>query len=106
MSQFDLYWNRNPSSQSRFPFLLDIQSDLLEVLATRVVVPLEPASAAARARSMQTLTPILKFDGKEFQMMTPQLAGIPARDLGAVAGDLTAERDKIIAAVDFLISGV
>jgi toxin CcdB len=106
MTQFALYRNRNPTSQARFPFLLDIQSDLLEVLSTRVVVPLEPATAAARARSMQTLTPILKFEGKEYQMLTPQVAGIPARELGAVAGDLTSERDKIIAAVDFLLSGI
>ncbi len=55
---------------------------------------------------MQTLTPILKFEGKEFQMLTPQVAGIPARELGAVVGDLTSERDKIIAAVDFLLSGI
>jgi hypothetical protein len=30
MSQFALYRNRNPASRSRFPVLLDIQSDLLE----------------------------------------------------------------------------
>ena len=98
MPQFALYRNRNPASRTRFPLLLDIQSDLLEVLATRVVVP----ASAARARSMRTLTPILKFEGKEFLMLTPQVAGIPARELGPVAGDLASDRDKIIAAVDFL----
>lgn len=105
MPQFALYRNRNPASRTRFPLLLDIQSDLLEGLATRVVVPLAPASAV-RARSMQTLTPILKFEGKEFLMVTPQVAGIPARELGSIAGDLASHRDKIIAAVDFLLSGV
>jgi toxin CcdB len=105
MPQFALYRNRNPASRTRFPLLLDIQSDLLEGLATRVVVPLALASAA-RARSMRTLTPILKFEGKEFLMVTPQVAGIPARQLGAIAGDLASHRDKIIAAVDFLLSDV
>jgi toxin CcdB len=105
MPQFALYQNRNPASRKRFPLLLDIQSDLLEVLATRVVVPLAPASAAL-ARSMRTLTPILKFEGKEFLMLTPQVAGIPARELGPVAGDLASDRDKIIAAIDFLLSGI
>jgi hypothetical protein len=42
----------------------------------RVVVPVAPASAAL-ARSMLTLTPIPKFEGKEFLMLTPQVAGIP-----------------------------
>ena len=105
MPQFAVYRNRNPASRTRFPLLLDIQSDLLETLATRVVVPLAPASAA-RARSMRTLTPILKFQGKEFMMLTPQVAGIPARELGPIAGDLASDQNKIIAAVDFLLSGV
>jgi toxin CcdB len=105
MPQFALHRNRNPASRTRFPLLLDIQSDLLEGLATRVVVPLALASGA-RARSMRTLTPILKFEGKEFLMVTPQVAGILARELGPVAGDLASDRDKIIAAVDFLLSGV
>jgi toxin CcdB len=55
---------------------------------------------------MRTLTPILKFEGKEFMMLTPQVAGILGRELGPVAGDLASDRDKIIAAVDFLLSGI
>jgi toxin CcdB len=55
---------------------------------------------------MRTLTPILKFEGKEFLMLTPQVADIPARELGAVTGDLASDRDKIIDAVNFLLSGI
>lgn len=40
MAQFDVHANPNPSTQEEIPYLLDIQSDLLESLATRVVVPL------------------------------------------------------------------
>jgi toxin CcdB len=105
MPQFALYRNRNPASRTRFPLLLDIQSDLLKGLATRVVVPLALASAA-RARSMRSLTPVLKFEGKEFLMLTPQFAGITARELGPAVGDLASDRDKIVAALDFLLSGV
>ena len=105
MPQFAVYRNRNPASRTRFPLLLDIQSDLLEGLATRVVVQLALATSAARSRSMRTLTPILKFEGKEFLMLMPQVAGIPACELGPTAGHLASDRDKIIAAVDFLLSG-
>jgi toxin CcdB len=38
--QFDVYRNPDASTRSRFPYLLDIQSDLLDSLSTRVVVPL------------------------------------------------------------------
>lgn len=104
MAQFSVYRNRNAQSKGRFPLLLDVQSDLLEPLATRVVVPLA-AAASARSRPMKTLTPILKIEGKEFLLMTPQLAGIPANTLGPSVGSLVAERQTITAALDFLIAG-
>lgn len=105
MPQFAVYRNKNAATRGRVPLLLDIQSDLLDPLATRVVVPLCPAGAA-RSRSMLTLTPVLTFEGTEYLMLTPQLAGIATRELGPVAGDLSAQRALITAAVDFLIAGV
>ncbi len=38
-------------------------------------------------------------------MLIPQVAGILSHELGPVAGDLTSERDVIIAAVDLLLAG-
>ena len=105
MPKFALYRNKNPATRARFPLLLDIQSDLLDPLATRVVVPLTPAGAA-RSRSMHALTPMVWFEGKEYLMLTPQLAGVATRDLGPVVGDLTADRATITAAIDFLIEGI
>jgi len=40
---------------------LEIQCDLLDPLATRVVVPLAP-EGTTRARSMQTLTPTIRVE--------------------------------------------
>jgi toxin CcdB len=104
MPQFAVYRNRNPQSKARFPLLLDIQSDLLEPLGTRVVVPLT-ASSGKLSRSMTRLTPILKFAGKEYLLVTPQLAGIPVTALGPSVGDLAGDRQTITAALDFLIAG-
>jgi toxin CcdB len=105
MSQFSVYRNKNAQTRTRFPFLLDIQSDLLDPLATRVVVPLSPASST-RARSMQTLTPTISVAGKAHLMVTPQLSGVAASELGPVAADASADRDEIVAALDFLFAGV
>ncbi len=55
---------------------------------------------------MRTLAPILGFEGKKYLMLTPQVAGIPVRELGPVAGDLVSDRDTIVAAVDFLLAGI
>ena len=53
---------------------------------------------------MRTLTPMLRFEGREHLMLTPQLAGMPARKLGPVVGDLAPHRDTIVAAIDFLLT--
>jgi len=105
MPQFSVYKNTNAATRARFPFLLDIQSDLLDPLATRVVVPLAPADPA-RSRSMETLTPAIRVEGKDYLMITPQLAGVAARELGPVVANASADRVAIVAALDFLISGI
>jgi toxin CcdB len=105
MAQFAVYRNRNEATRGRFPLLLDVQSDLLEPLNTRLVVPLSLA-ASAKSRAMEALTPKLGVAGKEYVMVTPQLAGISVRELGTIVDTLSSERAKIIGALDVLITGI
>ena len=104
MPQFAVYRNKNPRSKSTYPLLVDIQSDLLEDLQTRVVIPLTKAAALMKKR-LTHLTPALAFDGEEYVLMTPQVAGIARTELGATVGSLANERQTIIAAMDFLLTG-
>jgi len=83
-----------------------VQTDLLENLGTRVVVPLTPASVATKRTAMQTLTPLCTVEGKPYVLVTPQLAGIAARELGPPVADLSGERARILAALDLLITGI
>ena len=106
MRQFVVYRNRNAATKARFPLLLDVQSDLLSDLGTRVVIPLTPATAASHRTAMQTLTPILVVDGKEYLLVAPQLAGIATRELGPPVADLSDQRPTILAALDLLITGI
>ena len=105
MPQFAVHRNRHQATKARFPLLLDVQSDLLEPLATRVVVPLAPAGSIARS-AMDTLTPTLRVEGKDYLMMTPQLAGISTRELGPAVDDLSIQRGTILAAMDMLFTGI
>jgi toxin CcdB len=104
VAQFTVYKNKNSRSKSTFPFLVDVQSDLLEPLQTRVVVPLTKVAGLAK-KPVSHLTPTLTFDGDAYVLMTPQLAGIARADLGAPAGTLAQERQTILAAIDFLLTG-
>jgi toxin CcdB len=105
MPQFSVCRNKNPQTREAIPFLLDIQNDLLAGLETRVVVPLCPASAM-QGRTLRTLMPILEVEGKSFFMLTPQMAGVPKGELGAPVAQLEQHRFEIIAAVDFLLTGI
>jgi toxin CcdB len=105
MPQFRVYRNPDSATRIRFPFLLDVQSDLLGALATRVVAPLSPVAAMAGAQ-VGTLMPVFEIAGERYAMVTPQLAGIPARQLGAEVADLAAHRGEVIAALDLLFTGL
>jgi toxin CcdB len=105
MAQFDIHRNRNAASRGRFPLLLDVQAELLEPLATRVVVPLAPASAA-RGKTLQTLMPVMRVDGKDYVAVVPQLAGVAAAELGPVVANVASERTAIVAAFDLLVTGI
>ena len=43
--------------------------------------------------------------GGRYVLMTPQLAGVTRAELGSHAGSLTEERQTILAAIDFLLTG-
>lgn len=105
MAQFTIYKNKNPQTQAAIPLLLDVQNDLLNDLETRVVIPLCPVSAM-RGKPLRTLTPVLEIEAESFVMLTPQMAGIPKSELGAPVTRLERYRFEIIAAIDFLVTGV
>jgi toxin CcdB len=104
VAQFGVYRNKSPRSKSTYPYLVDVQSDLLDELQTRVVIPLTKASALAK-RPLSNLTPALRFDGEAYLLMTPLLAGVARTDLGSSTGTLADQRQMIVAAIDFLLMG-
>lgn len=105
MAQFKAYENPNKATRKIYPYLLDIQSNLLDELQTTVVIPLCPAGIVGKA-AMTKLSPILKIDGKNYVAMAQQMAGINRKSLGREACDLSRYRTEIIAALDFIISGI
>ncbi len=104
MAQFTVYKNKNSRTKSSFPFLVDVQSDLLEPLQTRVVIPLTKVAGLAK-KPVSHLTPAITFDGHAYVLLVPQLAGIARSELGAQAGSVAEQRQVILAAIDFLLMG-
>jgi toxin CcdB len=104
MSQFAVYKNKSARSRTIFPLLVDVQSDLLEDLQSRVVIPLSRVVALTR-NPVSQLTPLLEFERTSYVLVTPQLAGVARSELGRVAGNVAKHRDTILAAIDFLLTG-
>lgn len=104
MAQFRVYLNANPASCKRVPYLLDVQSDLIDAIATRVVVPLVATDTIEPA--IGSLMPMFIVGGDEVVMDTSQIAGVPMRVIGKEVQDLSGDRQRIVAALDFLFSGI
>jgi toxin CcdB len=104
MTQFTVYRNKNVHTKATLPLLVDVQSELLEDLKTRVVIPLTKSGSLAR-KPLSQLMPVMRFEDDTYVLLTPQLAGIARSDLGAAVGTLAGQRDTILAAMDFLILG-
>ena len=105
MPQFDVYRNANPASRARVPYLLDVQSDLLDALSTRIVVPLCKPEVLA-GKPAERLNPLFEIDGRKLVMLTPELAGVSRKALGEQVATLATERLAIIAALDLAINGI
>ncbi|MBV1775675.1 CcdB family protein [Burkholderiaceae bacterium DAT-1] len=103
MAQFDVYTNDNVATRSHIPYLVDIQSDLLESLATRVVIPLVRQTDV---KSVKTLMPIVALDGQHYVLLTPQLAGVQSRILKQRVGSMSEYRGEIVKAMDLLVTGI
>jgi toxin CcdB len=105
MPQFSVHRNKNPKTKGAYPYLVDVQSDLLRDLRTRVVVPLTKYTAIEK-KAIKALTPLVEIDGHKYVMMIPQLAGILSSELGAEVCSFAQHRSEIIAALDFLATGI
>lgn len=99
MAQFDVHQLRPD-----YDLVVDCQSDLLEDLPRRFVVPLVPEHDRG-LESLGRLTPVFDVRGERL-LFAPPLAGTATvRELGPPIASLAAERGRIIAALDVMIAG-
>ena len=84
-------------------FLLDVQSNFLDHLDTRVVIPLYPVESVPPAA--KRLHPTFTIDGAKYLLATHLLAAVPASMLGEPKGSLYEHHDEIVAALDMLFQG-
>lgn len=96
MARFDVYAHEVGA-------LLDVQSDLLDALNTRLVVPLMQLDAAPQPA--KRLNPVFDIDGVQMVMVTQFMAAVPQTQLRDRQTNLSDAADEITAAIDMLLQG-
>lgn len=104
MPQFDVHLNPSPESRTDVPYLVDIQSDLLDRLSTRVVVPLVRSKSFGKPLTRLNFEIVVK--GQTLIFSTAELSGVPRTALGSVVANIRTHRDQAVAALDLLITGI
>ncbi len=98
MARFDVF--ENPGGAG---LLLDVQSDLLSGLNTRMVIPLLPRSQAPKPA--QRLNPVVSVGGNELIVATQFMAAVSDGELRTKVDSLAAHQDDLSAALDMLFLG-
>ncbi|MFT4927223.1 MAG: toxin CcdB [Phenylobacterium sp.] len=105
MAQFSLYENQNPHSMQVYPYFVDIQNDLLDMLDSRLVIPVTPYHCADKV-NIANLCPKVTIHGESYVLLTHQITSIPLSALKVVVTSLAYLRGEIVDAVDLLSTGI
>lgn len=98
MARYDIFKNPGKSAAS-VPYLLDVQSDSVSGLPTRLVIPLRLRNSLAQTLP-QDLCPSLRIDGQECFLATAELGAVPAKLLKSKIGNAFDRAFEIGAALD------
>lgn len=98
------YIYRNGSNNKRYPYLIDVQSDLVDLLTTRIVIPLVPSSLA-EGKLPERICPLVEVEGEMFIVMTHEMASVDNAILREEVGSAMPWRAEIKGAMDFIFDG-
>ncbi|CAN7536140.1 CcdB family protein [Devosia sp. LjRoot16] len=84
-------------------YYLDVQSNLLPTMNTRLVVPLVPLDDVPRP--LPRLHPIVVVEGVRLVMATHLMVAVPRVALGKPSKSLMPQYDQIVAAIDMIFNG-
>jgi toxin CcdB len=98
------YIYRNGSNNKRYPYLIDVQSDLVDLLTTRIVIPLLHSSLA-QGKLPERICPLVEVEGEMFIAMTHEMASVDNAILREEVGSAMPWRDEIKGAMDFIFDG-
>jgi toxin CcdB len=103
--QFDVFPNPSPRMRDIYPYVMDVQSNLLSVLATRMVIPLAITKLSAE-KIPSKLCPLIHIDAQKLMLMPHQAAPLDKSTLKKRVSSAKSQASEILAAMDVVTSGV
>ena len=102
MAQFDVH--RNPGRhRDSIPFVVIVQSTLYDDYRRRVVVPLVDKSSLGKVTNPR-FNPTFRIKGRSVVLHPLEIVSVAKENLGDLVASLKEEGDKIIAALDELLT--
>jgi toxin CcdB len=102
MAQFDVH--RNPGRhRDNIPFVVVVQSSLYNNYRRRVVVPLVSKSSIGKVTNPR-FNPTFRIKGQSVVLHPLEIVSVANENLGELVDSLEEDGDKIIAALDELLT--
>jgi len=101
--QLDVVQNPLRAARGDKPYLVCVQHHALDHLNTRVMVPLVTSRLVSEASRLQ---PAIKFEEATLYFDPTEILTVPIRLMKSPIASLAAERDRIVAALDLVFTGV
>jgi toxin CcdB len=101
MAQFDVRRNVG-ARRGEVPFVVVVQSGRFDAYGRRVVIPLVARSAVTTTDP--NLNPTFNVEGQDVVLHPLDIVSVAKDSLGECVGSLEHESDRIIAAIDVVIS--
>jgi toxin CcdB len=104
LTQFDVFVNPVAAVRRAYPFVVAVQSDLTINGAEQLVAPI--ASIDYPRLASRRVMPVVALRGNDHVVVVPRLTVVRSRDLVEKVGSIATARSELLAAIDYLFSGV
>lgn len=104
MAQYDVFPNPSASVSQGIPYVVVIQSDLLDALSSRLTIPLATLDFAGKVP--KALCPLIALNGQRLHALAHFAAPLPVKLLRKPVASVAAQASALVAAMDAVLSGV
>jgi toxin CcdB len=104
MAQYDVFTNPSSTASDGIPYVVVIQSDLLDGLATRLTLPLAVFDVGTKVPT--ALCPVIVVKGQRLHALAHYAAPLPAKLLKRPVDNVAAQASSLVSAIDAVLSGI